>query len=299
MGNILNNCARDDQLSSGSPPRSALKSKFIDQPTTQLLLTGLQEPSVQKVPNLEHALEQIFLLCESGVATTIQFLFDHYPELTVMLNERRVILVGDTRMELTPLQVAVACGYVDVTSLLLSQPTVDLNCADPHFAMTALHLAVNLGHTFVLEVLCKDVRANVNEKTNEGKTALHLAVELCYPSMVETILRLHPTIDLRTRDFDGNNVFHLAAYQPNLRVISLLVNHASLVNLYADSFDPASRDSAVGLKRKQHRQIFEVGVADLLCPRLYRYSLQSHVPGAELPQRNHDKHPRRRHPAAV
>jgi ankyrin repeat protein len=116
---------------------------------------------------------------------------------------------------------------------------------------------VHLGQTFALEELCRDGRLMYEEKTIEGKTALHLAVAQGYAHIVETILRLHPTVDLRTRDFDGNNVFHLAAHNPNERVMSLLVNHASLVSLYSSSFE--TKDSEKSTRRAAAGpQIFEV-----------------------------------------
>jgi hypothetical protein len=197
--------------------------------------------------DLEQALEQIFLLCESGVASTIQFIIDSHPGVVRLLNDRRPCFIIDTSMDLTVLQLATACGQVDVIRTLLHQPDISVNAADPMYLMTALHLAVHLGQTFALEELCRDGRLLYEEKTIKGKTALHLAVAQGYAHIVETILRLHPTADLRARDFDGNNVFHLAAYNPNARVMSLLVNHAQLVSLYSSSFE--TKDSEKSNRR--------------------------------------------------
>jgi ankyrin repeat protein len=220
---------------------------------------------------LDDALEQVFLLCENGISPTVQFIFDNYPGLEQKLNERRIIYIADTQMELTPLQVAVASGHSAVVRTLLRQRAVDVNIADPNYAMTALHLGVYFGQSFALEELCKDSRVNFAERTIEGKMALHLAVELGHSSMVETILRLHPNVDLRSKDFDGNNVLHLAARHPNVRIMTLLVNHASLVYLYSSSFDITRDKERVGKKVMAQRQLFEVrrcGLNNFICVRL-------------------------------
>lgn len=260
MGSVLSNCARDEQASACSPVRNRAQGKLSVQPfdvevATAATVTTLLSPVRS---SLEQALEQIFLLCESGISTTIQFLFENYPEVLKVINERRTILVGDTRLELTPLQVAATCGHAEVLRLLLEQPGVEVNKADPSFGMTALHLAVNMGQLYAVEELCRDPRIDIHAQTSEGKAALHLAVGLCFPSIVETILRLHPTTDLRIRDHEGNTALHLAALQPNLRIIALLVNHAALVNLYADSFEPVPREGRAPARSKSHRQLFEV-----------------------------------------
>lgn len=159
-------------------------------------------------------------------------------------------------MELTPLQLAAACGHGDVIRTICGNPATLVNVADPMFSMTALHLAVHLGQIFAVEALCKDRRVEVDEKNVEGKTAMHVAVAHEYTGIVETILRLHPNIDLRIKDFDGNNVFHLAAYHPNVKIMTLLTNHASMVNLYCEYFDITKISSKN--KPRTKKQIFEV-----------------------------------------
>lgn len=205
---------------------------------------------------LNQAIEQIFLLCESGVASTVQFIIDSHPGVEMLINERQECFVTDARMILTPLQLSAACGHPEVIKTLLRLPSIHLNISDPLFSMTALHLAVHLGQTIAVEALCADPRVEVNEKNVEGKTAMHIAVGHEYSGIAETILRLRPTTDLRIKDFDGNNVMHLAAYHPNVRIMRQLVDHTALVSLYCDYFD-GSKDSAK-LKPKTQSQVFEV-----------------------------------------
>ena len=225
--------------------------------------------SITPEVDLSKALDQIFLLCETGVSSTIQFILDSHPSVEQLINNRKVCHITDTRMELTPLQLAAACGHGEVIRTLCGHTSILLNVTDPLFSMTALHLAVHLGQIFAVEALCKDPRCEVDEKNVEGKTAMHIAVAHEYPGIVETILRLHPNIDLRIKDFDGNNVFHLAAYHPNVKIMTLLANHASMVNLYCEYFD-VTKTSAKN-RPKTKKQIFEVRVEN---DKLYRKSIR-------------------------
>lgn len=278
MGNTLGTCARDytskspkdtkkksalpveknrtaeDEISelSVSPPDPPLLFDMRDDPVTNTVQRDVNDSKVV----LSQAFDQIFLLCESGVASTVQFIFDSHPGVEMLINDRQECLVTDTKLLLTPLQLGAACGHPEIIKTLCRSSFIQVNIADPLFFMTALHLAVHLGQTFAVEALCADLRVEVNEKNVEGKTAMHLAVENGYPAIVETILRLRPTTDLRVKDFDGNNVLHLAAYHPNARIMKQLVDHTSLVSLYCDYFD-ATKDSSK-MKPKNKRQIFEV-----------------------------------------
>jgi len=183
-------------------------------------------------------------------------------------------------MELTPLQLAAACGHGEVIKTICGNPLTQVNVADPLFSMTALHLAVHLGQVFAVEALCKDRRVEVDEKNVEGKTAMHVAVAHEYTGIVETILRLHPNIDLRIKDFDGNNVFHLAAYHPNVKIMTLLTNHASMVNLYCEYFDITKISSKN--KPRSKKQIFEV---NYLIPTLQSDTLMKTTDDIDLKSR--------------
>lgn len=260
MGKSFSQCTRADsvQLSpmreSGSAHEEEMSELSLDIRISDHAATIAE--SITPEFDMSTALDQIFLLCETGVSSTIQFILDNHPSVEQLINNRKVCHITDTRMELTPLQLAAACGHGEVIKTLCGHSSIMVNIADPMFAMTALHLAVHLGQIFAVEALCKDPRCEVDEKNVEGKTAMHIAVAHEYPGIVETILRLHPNIDLRIRDFDGNNVFHLAAFHPNVKIMTLLTNHASMVNLYCEYFD-VTKASAKN-RPKTKKQIFEV-----------------------------------------
>lgn len=269
MGNVLRSCTQGDSVQH-SPNRGRARSAH-DEEFSELSI-DVRRPLQDAVTkdetetpevDLTKALEHIFLLCEQGVASTIQFILDSHPGVELLINERKACHITDTRMELTPLQLAAACGHGEVIKTLCSNHLTQVNIADPLFSMTALHLAVHLGQVFAVEALCKDSRVEVDEKNVEGKTAMHVAVAHEYTGIVETILRLHPNIDLRIKDFDGNNVFHLAAYHPNAKIMTLLTNHASMVNLYCEYFDITKISSKN--KPRTKKQIFEVNITSPTC----------------------------------
>lgn len=260
MGGSFSSCTRADsvQLSPTNKKSVSIRDDEISELSVDMRPPARDKEISTKVPevDLSKALDQIFLLCETGIAATIQFIFDSHPGVEMLINERKTCHIADTSMELTPLQLAAACGHGEAIKTVCSNHHTLVNVADPVFSMTALHLAVHLGQIFAVEALCKDNRVEVDEKTVEGKTAMHIAVSHEYSGIVETILRLHPNIDLRIKDFDGNNVFHLAAIHPNVKIMTLLANHASLVNLYCDYFD-VTKLSAKN-RPKSKKQIFEV-----------------------------------------
>jgi hypothetical protein len=77
-------------------------------------------------------LDQIFFLCESGVAPTIEFLLHAYPSLEMYLNETRKCHVCDIDIEMTPLMLASACGHTNVILTLLSYHNLAVNARDQY-----------------------------------------------------------------------------------------------------------------------------------------------------------------------
>lgn len=202
------------------------------------------------------ALDQIFILCESGIDSTIAYIRNLHPDVDLVINDTRSYMINGAQVDMTPLQISAACGQVKVISQLLDCPHIMVNQIDPLFHMTALHMAVYYGHTLATEVLLKDIRVLINEKNIDGKTPLHLAVENQHNNIIEVMIRVRPQVDLRLKDFDGNNVLHMAAYHPNKEIMRTLLNHLSLVNFYRDYFDIA--DITMPNKFKNKNQLLQV-----------------------------------------
>ena len=213
MGSKISTCIRIDSLKNDNYEPSSKDSSTLNKNKKLLDLskspktedTGSTETTIsnRSLSDIREAIDQIFILCETGVASTIQFIINAYPEIESLINERHSCHVSDIEMELTPLQLSAACGHSHVVELLLSCTNININLQEKQYMMTAIHLAVALGQSNITEILCKDSRINLNVKNIDGKTALHLAIELEDVNSVEMITRLKPNLDLRKKDFDA------------------------------------------------------------------------------------------------
>lgn len=209
---------------------------------------------MHNVNDLQATLNQLFIFCETGQATHIHYILGATFNLENCINDRHVCYVSNTYMELTPLQLAAACGHGNVISELLACPAILCNIPEPLHLMTALHIAVSLGQAGSVKALCRDARVDINAKNIDGKTALHLAIELEDCRAIEAIFRLRPNVDLRIKDFDGNNALHFAAFYPNEEILGLLLSHVAGQGYYCPWQEAGS--PRMSLDRIQSKRIF-------------------------------------------
>lgn len=171
------------------------------------------------------AFEQLFELCNEGNLKGLESLIEQHKDLQLMLNEPKYCTVSNIKMFLNLLQLAAAQGFHEIVAFLLQFQVVQPNIPDPSFGMTALHLAVYMGQTLVIEMLCKDARVDLREKNFDGKTALFLAIEKSYFNAIECIFRYRPRIDSKVKDFDGNTMLHVATTFPNERIMKMILHY--------------------------------------------------------------------------
>jgi len=103
---------------------------------------------------------------------------------------------------------------------------------------TPLHVASQAGSVEVARLLLEDAGADVDERTHDGMTALHLAVENRQFAM--TTLLLQKGAAANTKNRDGHTPLHLAAinHGPPELLFSLLVHGASVDAACSRGFTP-------------------------------------------------------------
>ncbi|KAI5790914.1 ankyrin repeat-containing domain protein, partial [Pyronema domesticum] len=96
----------------------------------------------------------------------------------------------------TPIFAAAKAGNLEIVELLLMRddistekafrmaPEIDVNAKDLD-GYTALHLAASYGLQQIVRILLERSDVNVNVRTNDGKTPLHVATESDYRSQVK------------------------------------------------------------------------------------------------------------------
>ena len=106
----------------------------------------------------------------------------------------------------TGLMLAVLNKHNSIVRLLLEQPTVDLNCTDIH-GYTALHYAAFQGDVEAVRLLLAAPRLNTtnHKEINESQTPVMIAMS-CYKMNALHELVAHPSVDLDTRDGEGNSL---------------------------------------------------------------------------------------------
>lgn len=100
---------------------------------------------------------------------------------------------------------------------------------------TALHVAALNGHCEVAQTLLKH-KAAINEKVNDGWTALHIAALSGHSDFVRTLLKRKAGVDEKSNDGDSYTALLMAALKDNRNVVQTLVkNGASLERLWRNA----------------------------------------------------------------
>ncbi len=118
-----------------------------------------------------------------------------------------------------------------VLSLISVNVNVNSRIQD-NLSKTSLHLAVEVGSEMIIRNLIL-AGANVNDLTNNKKTALHLVAECIHPSVATiTSIFLENGINTNALDSASNNALHIAVQNANLPVIKVLLSHSD-IDIYA------------------------------------------------------------------
>jgi len=167
-------------------------------------------------------------------------------------------LLSDSRLDVnermtatgaTALHVAVSHGHLDVVSLLLERPNIDVDARwwhreGGHDGLTALHDAVASGRVDMIRLLQQDRRVSVTQLTSAGDSPLMMGARLGNPKVVTELLQ-HPDSDPFAKSRDGETARQIAR-RLNRRGIADLLDAAEKTRLKLKPAD-ASGQRAAGL----------------------------------------------------
>ncbi len=107
-----------------------------------------------------------------------------------------------------PLAAASSRGDINIVSLLLSLPELDVNTTDYVLGSTALMEASYRGHIEVVQMLLSVPNLNINAQNNYDMTALMYAAKYAHINIVGALLNT-PDIDVFLEDVHGENVLQI------------------------------------------------------------------------------------------
>jgi ankyrin repeat protein len=166
----------------------------------------------------------------------------------------------------TALHCAVLGGRCEVTKLLLSNETVDVNVEDDDCMETPLHAAARRQHVGIAELLVANPKVNHNGKNGVGMTALHLSASGGRPGVARVLISSEK-VDVNAKDDNGLSALDHAAMSGVGELVDMLISdprvdvaaafnqlefpqHSDLLQLAAfESPNHRSRELAVAVKK--------------------------------------------------
>ncbi|KAI1387790.1 ankyrin repeat-containing domain protein [Hypoxylon trugodes] len=130
------------------------------------------------------------------------------------------------KWEGTPLMLALNCGHDDVSRLLLLEPSIDINLRTKN-GRTALHIATKKNLKEMVGLLLTKA-ANIDARDNEGNTALMMALGRGLSEMAGLLIRNGANARIRNRH--GKQALHVAAQAGLIDIFQLLFNNVVKVD---------------------------------------------------------------------
>lgn len=182
-----------------------------------------------------------------------------YPEIVSLLLKNNLIVHGFQKNEVdkkgyTLLMYACKNGHADIVKLLLKHNIcVNTIVCDEHYHKdqfkSALSFACSKGHTNVVKLLLENPSINVHVEDDTGETPLTYACEKEDYEMVKLLLE-HGALGVHSGllYFQDNNPFKITLYKNNLKIVRLLIEHASSFSTeYISEDDNTERKSILNL----------------------------------------------------
>ncbi|KAJ6672120.1 REPEAT-CONTAINING PROTEIN putative-RELATED [Salix viminalis] len=161
---------------------------------------------------------------------------DHLQQL---LTENPFILSNTQLSAENPLNIAAAMGHVDFVKEILrlkpvfaGESTSKLCRLEGRQKMTPFHHAAIGGRAEVIGVMLSGCPDCIEDETERGESALHLAVRNnrfeAVKKMVGWIREMNKEFLLNMKDEQGNTVLHLASWKKQRQVIEILLGSRSV-----------------------------------------------------------------------
>lgn len=145
----------------------------------------------------------------------------HAAALSGSMNVLKLLIKNNAKLDLqddegsTPLLLSLLQSRHDVAKYLI-ESGADLN-VNNNYGVAPIHVAIPQGPTLLNTLLCHNL--DVNVKDDEGRTALHLAVDENYGSAVELLVAHNANVNVP--DEDGCTPLHLAKLHSDRRIVTM------------------------------------------------------------------------------
>lgn len=145
-------------------------------------------------------------------------------------NKRKLLILKDNDGR-TALHWAISFQFKPIMKYLLSKmKQIDLDNLADDSGWTPFHIACAVGDLeIVKELYDRDIKPDLDYKTAQGTTALHLAVAKKYYYIVEYLI--NEGANIKAKDKLGQIPLHRAAAQGQMKLVSLLCSKGSPINL--------------------------------------------------------------------
>ena len=130
----------------------------------------------------------------------------------------------------TVLRHAVSGGHIEIVELLVSKDA-DVN-AKTEEGESPLHLAANRGHKEIIELLIAR-GADVDAKGDSGRTPLHVAAQKGHKEIIELLIAKGADVDAKGGWKEGTPLLYAATYG-HKEVVELLIAKGADVNAKDD-----------------------------------------------------------------
>lgn len=148
-----------------------------------------------------------------------------HKEIVNILITRGANIDAMTINDTTPLYIAAQEGHKEVVEILIAN-RANVNVINVEGA--PLHIAAGCGHDNVVEVLLNN-EAKINVKDNKNRTPLELAVAHGHLQVVKMLLQ-YKKVDMNAKSNDDWTILHIASQNNNLKMVKYLVDKGSDIN---------------------------------------------------------------------